>query len=69
MESVYPELARCGSKNLRSRTDSIFYCLSEVSNDTVFLMVLPEIFYSEIKEKSKGLVGSIFAELFEFSDV
>ena len=39
MESIYPELALCGSKNECARTDTVFVHLSEVSEGTVSLML------------------------------
>ena len=37
MESIYPELALCGSKNECARTDTVFFTISEVSEGTVSL--------------------------------
>ena len=37
MESIYPELALCGSKHECARTDTVFLHLSEVSEGTVSL--------------------------------
>ena len=37
MESIYPELALCGSKNESARTDIALHHLSEVSKGTVSL--------------------------------
>ena len=37
MESIYPELALCGSKNECARTDTVFCSISEVSKGTVSL--------------------------------
>ena len=37
MESIYPELALCGSKNECARTDTVFFPISEVSDGTVSL--------------------------------
>ena len=37
MESIYPELALSDSKNVRARTDTVFFLISEVSDDTVSL--------------------------------
>ena len=37
MESIYPELALCGSKNECGRTETVFLNLSEVSEGTVSL--------------------------------
>ena len=39
MESIYSELALCGSKNECARTDTVFVHLSEVSKGTVSLML------------------------------
>ena len=38
MESIYPELTLCGSKNECARTDTVFIHLSEVSEGTVSLV-------------------------------
>ena len=38
MESVYPELVLCGSKNLFSRTDTVLLPISEISKGTVSLL-------------------------------
>ena len=37
MESIYPELALCGSKNECARTDTVFFTISEFSEGTVSL--------------------------------
>ena len=37
LDSVYLDLAHCGSKNLCCRTDNVFFCISEVSHGTVSL--------------------------------
>ena len=37
MESIYTELAICGSKNLFPRTDTALFAISEVSDGTVSL--------------------------------
>ena len=38
MESIYPKLALCGSKNVCARTDTVFLTISEVvSEGTVSL--------------------------------
>ena len=38
MESIYLELALCGSKNLCAWTDTVFFPISEVSKGTVSLL-------------------------------
>ena len=35
MESIYTELALCGSKHECARTDTVFFPISEVSKGTV----------------------------------
>ena len=40
MESIYPELALCGSKNACAMTDTVFFPISEVSDGTVSLGVV-----------------------------
>ena len=40
MESLYPELALCGTKNKCARTDTVFSPISEVSEGTVSLSQL-----------------------------
>ena len=40
MESIFPELALCGSKNVCARTDTVFFPISEVSEGTVSLKTL-----------------------------
>ena len=42
MESIYPELALCGSKNECARTDTVFFPISEVSDGTVSLKTFQE---------------------------
>ena len=37
MESIYPELALCGSKNECARTNTVFFPISGVSDGTVSL--------------------------------
>ena len=37
MESIYPKLALCGSKNECARTDTVFFPISEFSKGTVSL--------------------------------
>ena len=37
MESLYPKLALCGSKNLGARTDPVFFPTTEVSKGPVSL--------------------------------
>ena len=39
MESIYPELAPCGSNNLCARTDPVLLHLSDVSKGTVSLNI------------------------------
>ena len=39
MESIYPELALCGSKNECARTDTVFFPIFEVSDGTVSLIM------------------------------
>ena len=34
MESIYSNLALCGSKNVCARTDTVFFPISEVSEGT-----------------------------------
>ena len=43
MESIYSELALCGSKNECARTDTIFVHLSEVSKGTVSLKLTDDL--------------------------
>ena len=40
MESIYPELALSGSKILCTRTDTVFFPISEVSDGTVSFTML-----------------------------
>ena len=57
MESVYPELALCGSTNECARTDPVFFCISEVNNGTVSLSItLYEIGHiaQDTKERAKS---------------
>ena len=44
MESIYPDLALCGSKNLCARTDTVFFPISEVNNGPVSLEGIPYLY-------------------------
>ena len=41
METIYSELALCGSQNECARPDTVFFPISEFSEDTVSLDVPP----------------------------
>ena len=43
MESVYPKLTLCGSKNVCAKTDTVFFPISEVSEGTVSLCMLTSL--------------------------
>ena len=67
MESIYPELALCGSKIQCARTDTVFLHLSEVSDGTVSLL-LPARILSIILISSRGN-GLKFASTFNHNTV
>ena len=45
MESIYPELALCGSKNECARTDTVFFPISQVCTRGVTLIIELIAFY------------------------
>ena len=68
MESIYPKLALCGSKNECAMTDTVFPHLSEVSEGTVSLSVQGFYFDGNFNIKFKVLIllRSIFIEVVAF---
>ena len=55
MESIYPELALCGSKNLFPRTDTVLVAISEVSDGTVSFIKAK----TEVKVQIRVKVGPV----------
>ena len=60
MESIYPELALCGSQNECARTDTVFFPISEVSEGTVSLTNLIPLIRASTRRYSplRGLTYS-----------
>ena len=62
MESIYSELALCGSNNFCARTDTVFFPISEVSEGTDTLIYIQKL-HGQEEPQDVVTQGNIFFAL------
>ena len=67
-ESIYTELALCGSKNECARTDNVFVLISEVCDGTVTLDISVELCFWRFRLETV-IVSKCFCKYFKYNTI